>query len=263
MNVLLKIAVFFVLCAALLLQGCAMNKSNLACAGAHGCSSGNAEVDQQWNTYAAEVNPELARGNRIAADGRTVLVPVQGAGVKGVFQTPDGRRMVHDRDCQKEGGGSSFFWGWVVPLSSLAIGVDVAPAIGQTVSNAARQHGSTARFYSCEDAKEFFAGGNVRLLQVEVAKVRQTCEGAGGTFSFDPSSGQGSCAMPAAAQASTSRQASDSLSEAAVEPEQAPAFAVTAASPPSSSLDAWCRQNASCPIGKVGAHLSGRECKCR
>lgn len=44
MNVLSKIAVFLVFCTALLLQGCAMNSSNILCAGPGGCVTEGADI---------------------------------------------------------------------------------------------------------------------------------------------------------------------------------------------------------------------------
>ncbi len=167
-------SILLVLVAVLLLQGCATTSPNLLCS--KGCHSGDSGADEFWAGYAGEYNAARKNGKRLAADGKTVLSPVEGQ--KGVYQDQNGYRVVHQLDCQKEGLASNLLWGVVVPLASAAIQNPLGQGLAYRVGPVVQQQSQTKRYYKCADVAEALVGGNAvfyqhKLADAEVASSAQ------------------------------------------------------------------------------------------
>lgn len=153
----------FGLVVTLFLQGCASGP-NILCAGTQGCGpTGNAAADQFWPAFGSEYDGIRKHGQRLAADGKTILTPVPG--MKGVYQNQVGYRDVHQLSCQKESLASTLVWGVLVPFGSAAIqnplGQNLAFRGGQVV----QQQAGTARYYKCQELAEALARGNMRFYE--------------------------------------------------------------------------------------------------
>lgn len=165
-------SILLVLVAVLLLQGCATSRPNLLCS--KGCHSGDSGADEFWSGYGQQYNTIRKNGQRLAADGETVLSPVKGQ--KGVYQDENGYRVVHQLDCQKEGLGSNLLWGVVVPLASAAIQNPLGQGLAYRVGPVVQQQGQTKRYYKCADVAEALAGGNAVFYQHKLAEVASSTQ---------------------------------------------------------------------------------------
>ncbi len=136
--------------------------------------SQNQEAEQFWGNYGEFYNSVRDQNGRVAADGRTLLRPIKGQ--KGVYEDPNGYRVVHRLDCEREGTASRLFWGVVVPIASLAIENPYVQAGTVRAGQAVQQHNGVSRFYKCSEVQEMLAAGNAAFYQerLEHAQVAQS-----------------------------------------------------------------------------------------